>query len=268
MKILARTQPLDQYPIHDGLRLIERLGFDGVEVCLENPDLAPDDLTEAQALSVGSLINELGLHPHSVSYHKDYIYHDLELDRTKRAIALTPAFGTDLFVFAGTRKRTGDEQEWARMVERTRELADTAEACGVILAEEFEPGFIVGSTAELLRLFDQVSSPHLAANLDLGHVFLCDPDPLEAIQQVGERIVHCHIENMATGVHQHLLPHEGDMDLAAYLEALARVGFRGGLALDLYKVDYAAVAPEAIAYLRGLLANVPSYGEASDDNDP
>jgi sugar phosphate isomerase/epimerase len=58
------------------------------------------------------------------------------------------------------------------------------------------------------------------------------------------------------GVHDHLIPQEGDMDLAAYLAVLAGTSFTGGLALDLYKYDYEAVAGEAIAYLRGLIESV------------
>jgi len=124
------------------------------------------------------------------------------------------------------------------------------------MAEEFEPGFVVGTTAQLLQLFSEVNSPALAANMDLGHVFLCDPDPVAAILEVGDRIVHCHIEGMAAGVHDHLLPQEGDMDLEAYLEALNTAGYDGPLSLDLYKHDYEVVAPDAIAHIRGLLAEI------------
>ena len=84
-------------------------------------------------------------------------------------------------------------------------------------------------------------------------MFLCDPDPIQSIHQVGKKVAHCHIENMKAGVHNHLLPYEGDMDLADYLKALAEVGFEGGLALDLYKHDYEAVAGDCISYIRGLL---------------
>ena len=68
-----------------------------------------------------------------------------------------------------------------------------------------------------------------------------------------EKIVHCHVENMRAGVHDHLLPQDGDMDLGAYLRALADVGFSGGLALDLYKYDYEDVAAGAIQYLHSLI---------------
>jgi sugar phosphate isomerase/epimerase len=256
MKLLGRTQPLSHYPIGECLAVIRRLGFDGVEICLENPDLAPGLLTPERVGAVRAQVAALGLQPYSVSYHKDYIYDDAEFELTRQAIRWTPQFGADLFVFAGARRRSGDAAEWDRMVARTVELTEIAQASGVVLALEFEPGFVVGSTADLLRLFETIPSPHLAANLDLGHVFLCDPDPLDAIRQVGAKIMHGHIENMRAGVHDHLIPQEGDMDLAAYLAALADAGFTGGLALDLYKYDYEAVAGEAVTYLRGLIESV------------
>ena len=250
MRFMARTQTLAQYPIAQCLEVIRRLGFDGVEICLENADLHPDSLDERLARTVAERVAALGLAPVSVSYHKDYIYDDALYQQSLKAIALTPAFGTRTHVFGGTMKRTGDAEEWRRMVERTRHLVRAAEAAGVVLAQEFEPGFIVGSTADLLRLFAEVPSTSLAANLDLGHAFLTDPDPLAAIRQVGQRIVQGHIENMRAGLHAHRLPDDGDMDLAAYLRTLREVGFSGGLVLDLYGMDLEEVGPDALAYLR------------------
>ncbi len=253
MKLMGRTQPLDAYPVLVALERVKQLGFDGVEICLENEDVSPETLTPSRIARVRAKVEALGLAPYSISYHKDYLYDELLFERTKAAIRMTPEFGTRIFVFSGPAKRPDDPGAWHRLVDRTRVLTEIAEAHGVILAEEFEPGFVVGSTADLLRLFEAIPSPALAANLDLGHVFLCDPDPLDAIRQVGEKIVHCHIENMEAGVHDHKLPHEGDMDLAAYIRVLDEVGYDDGLSLDLYGYDYEVVAPDAIAYLRSLL---------------
>jgi sugar phosphate isomerase/epimerase len=253
MEILGRTQMLPDYTLLESLDVIRALGFDGVEICVERRDWSWVAFDDALVDGVRERVAALGLSPHSFSLHQDYIYDDRLFEETKHAIQTTRSIGADIFVFSGTRVRTGDSAEWKRMVARTRELVDLAEACNVVLAEEFEPGFIVGSTADLLRLFQEIPSPNLAANLDLGHVFLCDPDPLEAIAHLGHKIVHCHVENMRTGVHDHLLPQEGDMDLGVYLRALADMGFDGGLALDLYKYDYEKVSPGAIAYLDGLL---------------
>ena len=56
-------------------------------------------------------------------------------------------------------------------------------------------------------------------NADIGHMFLQDQDPLALIDKCGPYIVHAHLENMK-GVHNHLVPYEGDMDLTAYLQSL------------------------------------------------
>jgi sugar phosphate isomerase/epimerase len=253
MKISGRTQPLSKYPIIECLAVIKRLGFDGVEICLENPDMAPELLTPALVESVRVQVSDLGVHPHSISYHKDFIYDDDMFQQSCRAIRLTPDFGTNIFIISSAWARTKDDAEWNLTVKRTSELVKVAEDAGVTLALEPEPGMVISSTADLLRLFDAVPSPHLAANLDLGHVFLTDPDPLQSIRQVGTKIVHCHIENMATGIHNHLLPYEGDMNLTEYLETLAEIGFAGSLALDLYSYDYEEIAEKSISYLRGLM---------------
>ena len=244
---------LSQYSLLASLDVIKRLGFDGVELCVERKDWSLHDLGSLPTDAIRERIAELGLAPHSFGLHGDYIYDDHHFQLTQEAIEMTPRLGTDVFVFGGAKRSSGDREEWGRMVERTRALVAVAADCGVVLAKEFEPDFIVDSTERLLRLFDEIPSPHLAANLDLGHVFLDDPEPLQAIRLLGAKTVHVHIENMATGVHDHLLPQKGDMDLEAYLLALAGVGFRGGMALDIYKYDYEAVAPDALAYVRSLL---------------
>lgn len=252
--LYGRTQPLANYPIGECLRMIVRLGFDGAEICLENEDIRPELLDDDAVKRLAEAIEAAGLKAFSISYHKDYIYNDDFMAGTRRAIEVARMLGSKVCIFGDATKRSSDTEEWRRMVRRTRELVAVAEGEGVIIAKEFEPGFVVGCTADLLRLLAEIPSDKLAANLDLGHVFLCDPDPMQAIRQVGAKMVHGHIENMRAGIHEHLLPHEGDMDLRQYLTALKEIGFAGGLALDLYKHDYETVAGPALAYLRGLLS--------------
>lgn len=249
------------YPILDCLNIISDLGFDGVELCLESKDIGPQTLDADIARRVRDHIQQLKFATHSVSYHKNYIYDDNLFAETVQAIRLTPDFGASIFVFAGTHA-LGVKDEWSRMIHRTQELVRVAEDEGVILAQEFEPGFIVGCTADLHRLFHEIPSPNLQANLDLGHVFLCDSDPMAAIASLRGRIVHCHIENMADGLHSHLPPWEGDMDLAEYTAALAAIDFDGPLALDLYGDDYVGNARRAVQYLRAFAPALCNKKEA------
>ncbi len=251
MKIWGRTQPVSEMPIEKVLSSLKSAGFEGVEICLENPDIAPGSLTEKRAGEIREKLKETGFPNYSVSYHKNYIYDDRELELSLKAIRLVPHFGTEIFVFAGGwPKDESKEDAWPRLIERTIPLVETAEKHKVTLAIEFEPGFVCGSTNDLHRLFTDIPSDNLKANLDIGHVFLCDDNPLDAIRSLRGKIAHAHVENMASQVHKHLLPWEGDMVLPQYFDALSEAHFDGGIALDLYKMDYLAVAPRCIEYLK------------------
>ena len=82
------------------------------------------------------------------------------------------------------------------------------------------------------------------------------------------RIAHGHIENMAKGVHCHLPPWTGDMDLGAYLQALAAIDFHGPLALDLYNEDYEAIGARALTCLRASVSDrVRPVRQMSEDGD-
>src|SRR5512147_32284 len=149
MKLLGRTQMLSQYSILASLEVIKQLGFDGVEICVEKKDWSLNDLTSIPAAAIRERVAALALAPHSFSLHQDYIFNDDLFELTQAAIKLTPELGTNTFVLSGARRRRGDEAEWSRMVERTRRLVDLATEYEVVLALEFEPDFVVGSTAHL-----------------------------------------------------------------------------------------------------------------------
>ncbi|MEN6479729.1 MAG: sugar phosphate isomerase/epimerase [Anaerolineales bacterium] len=252
MILAGRTQPLAALPWEEGLVRLRELGFAGAEVCLENPDLAPALLDAALAQRLHERLTALGFCRWSISYHKDLV-DDRYYAETVHVLEQMPLLGADVLVIGTPHRDAAWTNPWERLVARLQELAALAGDVGVTLAEEAEPGFVVQSTGDVLRLIEDVGSPRLAANLDLGHAFLCDADPLASIAELGGRIAHVHVENMRSGVHDHRLPWDGDMDLAAYLRALRAAGFVGLAALDLYGYDYAAVAPRAIAYLRNLL---------------
>lgn len=66
-----------------------------------------------------------------------------------------------------------------------KELCRIAEQYGIYLAVEFEPGFVIDNSDLLLRAFDQIGSPILRMNADIGHMFLQDPDPLACLEKCG-----------------------------------------------------------------------------------
>ncbi len=262
MILAGRTQMMDSYPVPKALAKMRELGLTGAEICVEDIkfNIRGELLDPPYLADAAAALRELGFEAWSYSYHADYITNDEVLTRTIRTIELTRELGTDVFVFSGRRrdKRADPAEEWRALVARTRPLVAAAEANGVRLALETEPGFYCGTSAELLRLIDEMDSPALGANMDIGHAFLVDRDPLGAIRSLGGRVFHAHLENMRRGLHDHRLPHDGDMDLAAYLRALDAAGLDGPAAFDLYGYDYESILPGAISHVRGLLAEAGS----------
>ncbi len=253
MQIFARIQTLAEMSVSELLERFASMGFDGVELCLEHPELNPKTLTPAKIGEVRATLANLSLDC-SVSWHRDYIHDDAIFRQMLEVLPLAAEFGARVFVISGGRRRMQGE-EWAITCRRTRELALCAAEHELVLALEFEPGFVVGSTADLLQLFADVSVSALQANLDLGHVFLCDPDPHESIMALRGKIAHGHVENMPHGEHRHLPLWMGDMNLSHYLQWLSEIGFSGPLAFDYYAEDYLTVAERVPRYFRELLSS-------------
>jgi sugar phosphate isomerase/epimerase len=162
---------------------------------------------------------------------------------------------SEYVIINGAIRRAGEDfdAQYAAMIAQTRELAAYAETLGVKLAIEYEPQFVINSTEMLLTAIDEIGMPNVGINCDIGHVFLCDPDPLAAIRASAPLMLQCHVENMAAGVHDHLVPWEGDMDLKTYIDTLKEIGYTGALGLDLYKYEYADVCGKCADYFRELL---------------
>ncbi|MCZ7599274.1 MAG: sugar phosphate isomerase/epimerase [Gammaproteobacteria bacterium] len=93
-----------------------------------------------------------------------------------------------------------------------RELADLCAEQGCRLAVEPQPGLVIRSAEDLVKMLRQCNHPNLAANLDLAHA-ACTADDLSwAIYRLGQRLVHVHVADVLNREHQHLLPGEGDVD--------------------------------------------------------
>jgi len=256
-RIGFRTAGYRNAPIEEAIRSIADIGYDGVELCLEHPDLAPESLTDARCEELVAITSDLGLEVATVSYHGDRDPLELRWERALRAIDLTPVFGCDVLIINSPRP---DPEAPADLeAQFHRQLAaqiERAEAAGVTLALEPEPGLLVHGCADTRALIDRMGSPALALNLDIGHAFLTEDDLSGAIAMLGEHIVAAHFEDIAGGVHRHLLPGTGEMDLPRVLVDLRAAGFAGWLTVDLFDIADAPdeAARASLEYMRRLVA--------------
>lgn len=256
MYLLGRTQMIPAATYEEAVARIMKQGFDGVELDIYDINFQPrkEFFEDGFASKIKACLNAFGVKAYSVGAHMDFTESEDKFQTVERAIPIAAAAGADTVIINGAARREGDDfaDQWERQINGMRALCRTAKRYGVYLAVEFEPGFVIDNSELLLKAFDRIGSPVLRMNADIGHMFLQDPDPMASIEKCGPYIIHAHVENMKKGVHNHLLPYEGDMDLRAYLQKLASVGVDGPASLDVYQYDYEAVAERSVEYLREL----------------
>ena len=249
MKTGYRTSPYSKHDILTALRMVAEAGYDGVELCLENPDCRVERL-DASAISRikdGLAQNRLGLA--SLSWHCNYVADENGFAGLKKAIPIARQLDCGILILS-TGPITDKEAQWKTLVARTKELLKIAEAHAVTLAMEAEPKFVCESTDDAIRLAHDTGSSRMAANLDIGHSHITDSSIPDAIRKLGKRLVHTHIEDIKDKVHKHLPPGEGDIDFPEVARTLREAKYDGYLVADLFASDPALVAKPACAVLR------------------
>lgn len=257
MLLLGRTQMLPQFSIPDSAAFLMNSGFDGVEISPFDKKFRPREEFFAPdfALKMCEAMEKAGVRGYAVSAHMDFSFSKENFALVRRTLEIAHALGAKYLVTSPAHKYKDEDPftRWARNIRASREMCRIAESLGMRLALEFEPEFLINNTEKLLMSFAEIDSPALGINADIGHMFLCDADPMQALAESAPYILHAHVENMARGVHNHLVPWEGNMDLGAYLTRLREVGFDGMMGLDLYAYEYADVCAQSAQFIRNLL---------------
>lgn len=107
-----------------------------------------------------------------------------------------------------------------RLEQAMSELVPLAEAAGVALAMEPEPGHWIGSVAAWRKFCDGTGLP-LKMTLDLGHLLVSRELPVEDyVRSCAEHIANVHVDDMRLGVHDHLALGEGEIAWQPVVEAL------------------------------------------------
>jgi sugar phosphate isomerase/epimerase len=142
----------------------------------------------------------------------------------------------------------------ARLVEGCKSLCADAEGLDVRLAFEPEPGMFIDSMQKYQQLFDRVNHPLFGLTLDVGHLQCQNEIPTRPhVLRWRDVLWNVHVEDMRTGVHDHLMFGEGQIDFAEAFGALKEAGYAGGLHVELSRHSHDAVrtARRALSFLRG-----------------
>jgi sugar phosphate isomerase/epimerase len=237
----------------DALAEIRRAGYEGFELMADAPHAFPAHLTPEQTAALRDAIRASGLAVSNMNafmmsavrdfHHPSWIEPDpafrrLRVEHTAAACRLARDLGVaTLSTEPGGPLEEGMDREraWAVFKEGLAEVLPVADACGVKVLVEPEPGLLIERADEMQRLLDEVPHPRLGLNFDMGHFYCVSEDPAALLRRFGPRVDHVHCEDIpADRRHYHSVPGEGAIDFHAVFEALRDIGYGGWVTVELY----------------------------------
>ncbi|KRV49092.1 xylose isomerase [Wenjunlia vitaminophila] len=267
------TNGLTDLRLDDALALLADLGYDGVGLTLDHMHLDPmaPGLADRTRVVAGRLA-DLGLEV-TVETGARYVLDprrkhgpslldpdpDARAARVRlllRAVQVAADLGAHaVHCFSGVLPEGTDPGTgWKRLGEALPPVLEAADAAGIPVAVEPEPGHLLATVADFHRLRADLGDPDpLGLTLDIGHCQCLEPEPpAECVRSAAPWLRHVQLEDMRRGVHEHLPFGDGEIDFPPVLEALTDVGYRGLAVVELPRHSHAGpeLAERSLRFLR------------------
>jgi len=249
-------------PLGDVLSLAAATGFDGVEIWGRQPHLPPGTPTD-DVRRVRSQAEDLGL---AIGVFGSYV-HPLMDDfdaESADCLRIAGALGAPLVRVWGPPGSPGslDAATSAAAVRRMREFCRRAADRGLVLAVESHDGYIVETSAGMLRFLEDVGEANLKVNWQASFRDGAE-DPYRSLAALLPHVVNVHAQNFGGPGRERRRLAEGTLDYARILRELGRGGFQGFVEVEFVNGDDpVAWLRDDFAFLRGLVQNSRWAGAA------
>jgi fructoselysine 3-epimerase len=279
MKFSFSTNAFVRFPVLEAVERIAAIGYEGVELLADAPHLYADSVTDAVLTRLRESLYTTGLKVANINANTAVGYYGREFweplfepslanpDRTlrqwriaysKKCIDMAAMLEAPCISVTSGRMLPGvaPKESMRFLRESMTEVLDYAENKSIRIGIEYEPGILIERYEELAAFIEEMDSPYLGANLDLGHSHVLGEAPEPVIGGLSSRIFHVHIEDIRGAKHYHLIPGMGDIDFARLFASLDRIGYNGFATVELYTYPHRpeAAGRQALDYLEGLLA--------------
>ncbi len=229
-----------------------RMGFDAFEVAVEDPAHFKGDKV-ARALRATGLRPVIcgAFGPSRDLTHDDPRFRAESLQYITDVLGLCDKWGVKVFAgpmysAVGKRRQVSPAQrkrEWDRAVAGLRKAGKRAADHGVTLAIEplnrFETD-LVNTSAQVVRLVDEVDHPSVKVHLDTFHMTIEEDSILEAIKGAGSRLAHFHACENNRGT-----PGNGLVAWEQVAKGLRAVRYKGDLVIESFTPQCLAIAAAA-----------------------
>ena len=246
------TSPLTDAKLPDLLRHVAALGFDAVELPLEEPGQLDPERT-------AKVVRDTGLTPYvvgamapgrdlvatdaaTVASTQDYLHACIEL---AAAVGSTRVCGP-FYAATGRTWRMSDDERDAVYDELRTHLAPVVEratAADVVIGIEplnrYETS-LVNTVDQGLAALGPLLGPHLGLALDTYHLNIEERSSADAVRRAGEHLVHLQVCGNDRGA-----PGHDQTDWPALLAALDDVDYDGVLSIESFTPDNASIAVAA-----------------------
>jgi sugar phosphate isomerase/epimerase len=258
MKLAFSTNAYTRHSLTDALKGIKAAGFQGVEILADVPHAYPTWLDGPFTAGVRRTLEQTGLAVSNVNvnctfgYWRDappepyfepsLISPNPQYRRDRAELILkTLQFAKDVRarnVSITSGRCLGGmppEKAAAQFAESIKPILERADALGVDVGIECEPGLYLEYAHELREWIDRLKHPRFGANLDIGHSVVMGESIPDAVETLRGRIWNLHVEDLPGRKHYHMIPGEGTgVDWAALRDSLRRVGYDRFLTVELY----------------------------------
>jgi D-psicose/D-tagatose/L-ribulose 3-epimerase len=234
------------------------MGFDLLEICVENPDTidVPAIRAKAKETKIGVTICGAFGGSRNLSAEDDTV-RAAGLDYLKRCIDFAQALGSP-FVSGPMYCAVGDTQllevdarrrQWDRAVASLRAAAEYAGNRGIKLAVEplnrFETD-LVNTVDQGLRLVEDIGASNVGLLLDTFHMNIEERDIPAAIARAAARIVEFHASSNDRGT-----PGKDHLPWPQIAEALLAAGYQGPVVIEAFTPEIREIA-KAVSIWRPL----------------
>lgn len=226
MNLIMSTAPFFLRPVHEAFRRIADAGFSGVEVMVGRDENTQDARLLARAASEYGLTVE-AIHAPFLLLTRGVWGAD-PIGKVTKAVATASAVGASIVVAHPPHRWQADYRTWLNT-----EMPLLADRAGVTVAMEnmFRPR---ARRLKGPRLHDDDLDAYANVTLDTSHAAVEGHDPIEAADELGDRLSHVHLSNNSgKGWDSHLPVCEGVLPIAALLRRLEDTAYSGAVSLEL-----------------------------------
>jgi protein FrlC len=235
------------YPLQEAIRRLHQRGYQGVEIWGGRPHAYRHDLDEELdeivalldrfEMSVPNFIPAQFRYPSILCSLNEVVRRDSvgyiqdAIDNARRlgspTVSICPGmtlFGEDI------------DAGWAQFRKSLVELLDYTEGTDLVLL--IEPAHAAESTliltaADGLRMIEDIGSERLGILLDTGHANVNGEDLAAAVASLRDVPFHIHIDDNHGDSDAHLIPGDGSIDFAPFIQALRALDYRGFVSVEL-----------------------------------